>query len=397
MKNVVYTYVVRVIMLSLCLIGCTPSLTPEASPPPAITGSSTPTPSPDTGLDSEFPLTCPTSAGAPDAQFVADLTLPEEPAVQPGTTFRQTWRLKNTGDCAWPEQTQLILISGNIDTAPNYVPVLSAAPGTEVDITVELTTPSQPGEYQSYWRLQAPQEQLFGDLITMVFTVLGDDDPSQPVATAAPPPTPHPTRVPKPTLTPPPVATRFPSITSPGSCQGPASRFTTLINQATEVGIPVTCAIGPVEEARGTIQIFWQEIESTDRTFTHRSLIIWQASNDGANIAYVLRGRDEQTFRAQVRVYQDTWTPEMPEQPEACSPLVPPEGYLMPTQGIGKVWCEKSLWNSIGWPKSDAQPATITMQRTSTGLLMAVDSQDGKTYYVAIHLDAKAATVYAAP
>jgi hypothetical protein len=396
MKNAVYSYVVWIISLVVWLTGCTPGDISTATPTQTATAiSPTLAPAPETSLDSDFPLTCPASAGKPDAQLEANLTPPEGTELQPNTSFRQTWRLQNTGDCAWPENTQLVLVSGNIDTGPGHVPVLSAAPGTQVDISVELTTPAQPGYYQSYWRLQSPQEQLFGDLITMEFTVLGDGTQ---VRTAVPPPTPHPTRVPRTATPPAPLATRFPASGSSGSCQGPDQRFTTIINQATGVGIPVTCATGPIQEETGAIQIFWQEVDSGDRAFTHRSLMIWQEDPDSDHdTVYVLRGRDAHTFEAQVRIYTVAWTPSMSEHPEACTPLVPPQGYVMPTRGIGKTWCEKSLWNSIGWPKADASPANIAIQSTSTGLLMEVRSPTGETYDIAIHLEAKAATVYQIP
>lgn len=396
MKNAVYNYVVWMISLSVCLVACTPAATPAVTPTATPTFAPTIPPTSEVGLDSEFPVTCSASDGGPDAQLKANLTPPESIEVPPGALFRQTWRLQNTGACAWPEDTRLVVVSGNMEFGPKEVPVLSAAPSTEVDITVELTTPSQPGQYQSYWRLQTSQGQLFGDLITMTLTVLGENDPGQVVTTPVQPPTPTPfaTRTPRATLASPPLATRVPTPGTSGSCQGPDPRFTTLINQATEAGIPVTCATAPVEETSGKVQVFWQEIDTPGGVFTYRSFIIVQElQGDEGSAAYVLRGRDGQTFEAQVRIYTVAWTPSMPEQPEACTPLVPPEGYILPTQGIGTVWCEKSLWNSIGWPNNEAQAAGLAIQRTSTGLLMEVSSASGETYNIAIHLEAKAATV----
>jgi len=100
-----------------------------------------------------------------DSALVADLGLPDGTQVAPNARYRETWRLRNTGRCIWPEGTELVFISGDPIPGPQRAPVSQVGPGRDVDVTVELTAPAQPARYASYWRLQAPGGQLFGAVV----------------------------------------------------------------------------------------------------------------------------------------------------------------------------------------------------------------------------------------
>jgi len=49
----------------------------------------------------------------PQARFVEHVNLPDGTEILPGTEFTKIWRLKNTGDKAWPENTRLVFTGGD--------------------------------------------------------------------------------------------------------------------------------------------------------------------------------------------------------------------------------------------------------------------------------------------
>jgi hypothetical protein len=44
------------------------------------------------------------------AELVCDVTIGEGESVPPGTTFQKTWRLRNSGQEVWPENSALVRI-----------------------------------------------------------------------------------------------------------------------------------------------------------------------------------------------------------------------------------------------------------------------------------------------
>ena len=89
----------------------------------------------------------------PQAGFVADVTMPDDTRVDPGQRFVKTWRLRNVGECAWPEGTLLRHVNGERlapVTATILGPVLS---GDTVDVSLPMTSPQKAGAYTSYWQV----------------------------------------------------------------------------------------------------------------------------------------------------------------------------------------------------------------------------------------------------
>ncbi len=97
------------------------------------------------------------------AQFVADVTIPDGTVLAAGTTFTKTWRLKNIGTCTWGSGYRLVFSSGAQMGGPAEVNLpYSVAPGQMVDVSVTLTAPSTPGTHRGYWMLKNASGILFG-------------------------------------------------------------------------------------------------------------------------------------------------------------------------------------------------------------------------------------------
>ncbi len=94
---------------------------------------------------------------------IFDITIPDGTEMLPGQTFIKTWRLINTGTCKWSRLYKLVFYSGNSMGA--YQEQLfggEVQPGQAVDISVQLTAPMLPGEYQSNWMLMDSNGNYFG-------------------------------------------------------------------------------------------------------------------------------------------------------------------------------------------------------------------------------------------
>jgi uncharacterized protein YkwD len=97
------------------------------------------------------------------AQFVTDVTIPDGSNLTPGFSFTKTWRLMNAGNCTWTTAFKLVYAGGDLMGAVGAVPFPhDITPGEQVDITLELIAPQQPGTYQGYWMLKNAQGQVFG-------------------------------------------------------------------------------------------------------------------------------------------------------------------------------------------------------------------------------------------
>jgi len=111
-------------------------------------------------------LALPSSASAAvcyQAQFIADVTVPDGSQFNPDTPFKKTWRLKNIGTCAWSTADSMFFESGSQMGAPASVPMPSnTAPGATVDITMDMKSPNTAGRYIGYWKFKSAQGTIFG-------------------------------------------------------------------------------------------------------------------------------------------------------------------------------------------------------------------------------------------
>jgi hypothetical protein len=123
-----------------------------------------PNPNP-TGSSTSISTAAPANAACTDsAEFVADVTIPDNTVVASNTPFTKTWRLKNRGSCTWDSSYLVYYISGTtMSQQPGYWIVQqgqTVAPGEGVDISVGMTSPVENGSYQSYWGLKKENGQL---------------------------------------------------------------------------------------------------------------------------------------------------------------------------------------------------------------------------------------------
>ena len=96
--------------------------------------------------------------------FVKDVNIPDDTEYDGGEDFTKTWRLKNTGSCTWTSGYSLVFDSGDAMGAPASTQLTTGtvAPGQEIDVSIDLTAPDDPGTYKGNFKLRNPGGVIFG-------------------------------------------------------------------------------------------------------------------------------------------------------------------------------------------------------------------------------------------
>ncbi len=145
-------------------------LPPATQPPvaPAATATFTSVPLPTMPLPTLPPPATATS-NCDNAQFVTDVTYPDNTVVAANDNFTKTWRLKNIGVCSWTPSYSVVFMSGNAMGGP-AVQALSGNvnPGQTVDLSVNLTAPSSNGTYTGNWGLRNASGVIFAHFYVQI-------------------------------------------------------------------------------------------------------------------------------------------------------------------------------------------------------------------------------------
>ena len=96
-------------------------------------------------------------------KFIGDVTIPDNTAIPPNQSFVKTWRLQNTGSCAWTPDFDIVFVGGSVMSAPGTQKMNTTVnPGQTVDISLTMTAPSAEGTYQGDWKLRSSTGIVFG-------------------------------------------------------------------------------------------------------------------------------------------------------------------------------------------------------------------------------------------
>ncbi len=148
----------------------------SATPNPAL---NSPTPSltllPSPTLQVQTPVVFSTSTvavggatGCDNSVYISDVTIPDGTTVAPGQAFTKTWKVSNTGTCAWTAAYQITFLSGDIMGGKATAIGIAVNPGQSADISVALTAPATAGSITGTWRLSNGTSQPFGTFLTVV-------------------------------------------------------------------------------------------------------------------------------------------------------------------------------------------------------------------------------------
>ena len=163
-----------------------------------LTGTLTPTlaSSPVPGAPTAPSGSVPTNTPCYDLTYVKDVTIPDNTAMAPNKAFTKTWKVKNSGYCAWESDFKLAFTGWDSMGGIAQMLTQKVYPGEEIELSVPLIAPSKAGTARSNWRMTTSSGAYFGDELYLVINVV--------VSTVAP--------VPK---TPTPAETHIPATATP--------------------------------------------------------------------------------------------------------------------------------------------------------------------------------------
>jgi hypothetical protein len=105
--------------------------------------------------------------------FVSDVSIPDNTQMDPGETFTKTWKVQNSGSCAWDAGFKFQLSGGNAMGATAVTLPSAVAAGATYDISVPMTAPNAAGTVRGNWRMSTAAGQFFGDEVYVVIVVGG--------------------------------------------------------------------------------------------------------------------------------------------------------------------------------------------------------------------------------
>jgi len=140
--------------------GDDPEITETVDPGAGDPATATPT----ITLEPDTPTPSITAIPCNLGRFITDVTVPDGTQYEPGDVFTKTWRIKNTGSCAWTSGYDIIFSGGDALGAPSAVQITNGTvnPGQSVDVSVDLTAPAAEGTYRGNWQLRDPSDVIFG-------------------------------------------------------------------------------------------------------------------------------------------------------------------------------------------------------------------------------------------
>lgn len=158
---------------------------PTNTPAPTVTPLATFTPAPTLAGAGAALGTAPASSSNScyGLAFVSDVTIPDDTPVDPGKSFTKTWKVKNSGTCAWDAGFKFQNVSGDAMSGAVYTLPSSVAAGAVTDISVSMTAPNKSGKVRGDWRMSTAGGQYFGDQV-YVQVLVGGGGGSAATATA---------------------------------------------------------------------------------------------------------------------------------------------------------------------------------------------------------------------
>jgi len=113
------------------------------------------------------------------AEFVRHVSIPDHTQFAPEESFVKTWTLKNGGSRRWGPNYSLVFISrrqGHLMGTTGKVRLgHGVAPGEEVDVSVPMVAPTEPGSYVGFWKLETGTGLRLGPRVWVKIEVV---DPS---------------------------------------------------------------------------------------------------------------------------------------------------------------------------------------------------------------------------
>lgn len=123
--------------------------------------------------------------------YVSDVTIPDNTEVTPGQSFTKTWKVLNSGTCAWEAGFVFNNVGGDAMDGKAVTLNQKVESGSQYEFSVPMVAPTdQSGEVQGTWRLSDANGSFFGDGVFVLVDVSGSaPTATKPAATSTSEPT----------------------------------------------------------------------------------------------------------------------------------------------------------------------------------------------------------------
>jgi hypothetical protein len=149
---------------------------PTETPFPTLTASATFEPFATSG-GGVIPLVSATTSGGGNTcyrmTFANDVSIPDNTAMTPGQNFTKTWKVLNSGTCAWDAGFKFAFTGGEQMSGVTYTFASPVAPNGITEISVAMIAPTKTGTLRGNWRMQTAGGQFFGDEVYVQIVVGG--------------------------------------------------------------------------------------------------------------------------------------------------------------------------------------------------------------------------------
>ncbi len=149
---------------------------PSETPFPTLTASATFEPFV-TSTGGALPLASATTSGGVNScyrmTFANDVSIPDDTAVTPGQNFTKTWKVLNSGTCAWDAGFKFVFVGGEQMSGVTFTLPSAVPPNATLDISVAMIAPTKTGKLRGNWRMQTAGGQFFGDEVYVQIVVGG--------------------------------------------------------------------------------------------------------------------------------------------------------------------------------------------------------------------------------
>jgi hypothetical protein len=147
---------------------------PSDTPVPTLTASPTfgPVATITGGAASSF-QTSPAATSCYRLTFVSDVTVPDDTAMAQNEAFTKTWKVLNSGSCAWDAGFKFAFKGGEQMNGATYTLPSAVAPNATFDISIPMTAPARTGTLRGDWQMSTAGGQFFGDIVYVQIVVGG--------------------------------------------------------------------------------------------------------------------------------------------------------------------------------------------------------------------------------
>jgi hypothetical protein len=146
-------------------------ITQTAAAQPSPLPSETSTPVPPAATETATPSPSPTAPLCDNSAFISDASVTDHTQMAAGQPFIKSWKVKNTGTCAWGIGYQIRWSHGEKMGGQSTALTAAVQPGAEVEISINLKAPDKTGSYGGYWRLFNNNGYAFGEVFSVIISV----------------------------------------------------------------------------------------------------------------------------------------------------------------------------------------------------------------------------------